>query len=66
MEKIPSFAIDRITVEDDVLKGESCYVLKGVKIGARSIIGPVSVVTKDIPSDCVDAGNPCRVIKKNN
>ena len=55
-----------ITVEDDVLKGASCYVLKGVMIGARSIIGPGSVVTKDIPSDCVDAGNPCRVIKKNN
>ena len=37
---------------------------KGVKIGARSIIGAGSVVTKDIPEDCIAAGNPCRVIKK--
>lgn len=43
--------------------GANVMVLKGVKIGARSIIGAGSVVTRDIPSDCIAAGNPARVIK---
>lgn len=52
-----------INIEDDVLIGTRCIILKGVTIGARSIIGSGSIVTKSIPSDCIAAGNPCRVIK---
>ena len=52
-----------ITIEDDVWIGAKCIILKGVTIGARSIVGAGSVVTKDIPSDCIAAGNPCKVIK---
>lgn len=52
-----------ITIEDDVWIGANSIILKGVTIGARSIIGAGSVVTKDIPADCIAAGNPCRVIK---
>lgn len=55
-----------ITIEDDVWIGAQCIVLKGVTIGARSIIGAGSVVTKSIPADCVAAGNPCKVIRKIN
>jgi acetyltransferase-like isoleucine patch superfamily enzyme len=40
-------------------------VLKGVTIGAKTIIGAGSVVIKDIPADCIAAGNPCKVIKAN-
>ena len=54
-----------IVIEDDVLIGANCIILKGVHIGARSIIGAGSVVTKDIPSDCIAAGNPCRIIRIN-
>lgn len=53
-----------IVIEDDVWIGAHSIVLKGVTIGARSIIGAGSVVTKDIPSDCIAAGNPCKVIRK--
>lgn len=53
-----------IVIEDDVWIGAHCIVLKGVTIGARSVIGAGSVVTKNIPADCVAAGNPCKVIKK--
>ena len=53
-----------IVIEDDVWIGAQSIVLKGVTIGARSIIGAGSVVTKSIPSDCIAAGNPCKV-KKN-
>lgn len=53
-----------IIIEDDVLIGTRCIILKGVTIGARSIIGSGSIVTKSIPADCIAAGNPCKVIKK--
>lgn len=53
-----------IVIEDDVLIGAYSIVLKGVHIGARSVIGAGSVVTKDIPADCIAAGNPCKVIRK--
>lgn len=52
-----------IVIEDDVWIGAHSIILKGVRIGARSVIGAGSVVTKSIPSDSVAAGNPCRVIK---
>ena len=60
-DEIPSAPI---TIEDDVWIGAKCIVLKGVHIGARSIIAAGSVVIKDIPADCVAGGNPCKVIKK--
>lgn len=53
-----------IVIEDDVWIGAQSIVLKGVTIGARSIIGAGSVVTKSIPADCIAAGNPCKVIRK--
>lgn len=52
-----------IVIEDDVFIGTRCIILKGVTIGARSVIGAGSVVAKSIPSDCIAVGNPCKVIK---
>lgn len=52
-----------IIIEDDVWIGAHSIILKGVTIGARSVIGAGSVVTKDIPADCVAAGNPCKIIR---
>ena len=52
-----------ISIEDDVWIGTNCIILKGVTIGARSVIGAGSVVTKSIPADCIAAGNPCKVIR---
>lgn len=44
--------------------GANSVVVAGVSIGERCQIGAGSVVTKDIPSYCVAAGNPARVIKR--
>lgn len=52
-----------IIIKDDVLIGTRCIILKGVTIGEKSIIGAGSIVVKDIPSNCIAAGNPCRVLK---
>jgi len=52
-----------IIIEDDVFIGMQCLILKGVTIGARSIIGAGSVVTKNVPADSIIAGNPARIIR---
>lgn len=52
-----------VVVEDDAFIGMNCIILKGVTIGARSIIAAGSVVTKSIPADCIAGGNPAKVIK---
>lgn len=54
-----------ICIEDNVLIGAYTIILKGVTIGARSIIGAGSVVTKSVPPDCIAAGNPCKIIRYN-
>lgn len=44
--------------------GAGAIILPGINIGDNSVIGAGSVVTKDIPSNVVAVGNPCRVIKE--
>ena len=53
-----------ITIGDGVWIGGNAVINPGVTIGANAVIGAGSVVTKDIPSNCVAAGNPCRVIRR--
>jgi maltose O-acetyltransferase len=52
-----------IVIEDEVWIGGNVIILPGVTIGARSMIGAGSVVTKSIPPDVFAAGNPCKVIR---
>ena len=61
----------RVTIGDDCFIGPNvsiytaCHtILPGVSIGDNVTIGAGSVVTKDIPSNSVAVGNPCKVIKK--
>jgi len=53
-----------IKIGENVWLGVNVIVLKGVTIGANTVIGAGSIVTKDIPANVVAAGNPCRVNKE--
>lgn len=52
-----------IKVGNNVWIGGNVVVLPGVTIGDNVVIGAGSVVNKDIPSNSVAVGNPCKVIK---
>lgn len=43
--------------------GTNAIILPGVRIGNHCVIGAGSIVTKDVPSGSVVAGNPARVVK---
>lgn len=52
-----------IHIGSDVWVGGGALILPGVKIGARSVIGAGSVVTRDIPEGVLAVGNPCRIVR---
>lgn len=52
-----------VTIGDNVWIGGGVIILPGVTIGDNVVIGAGSVVTKDIPSNFLAFGNPCKVIK---
>lgn len=43
--------------------GANAIIMAGVKIGDEVIVGSGAIVTKDVPSNCIVAGNPAKVIK---
>lgn len=51
-----------VSIGDNVFIGMQSTILKGVHIGNNAIIGANSLVNRDIPDNCVAAGNPCKVI----
>lgn len=46
--------------------GAGVIIVPGVTVGDNAVIGAGSVVTKDIPSNVLAAGNPCRVLREIN
>ena len=57
------YGID-VSIGDNAWIGGNAVIMPGVHIGANTVIGAGSVVTKDIPDWCIAAGNPCKVIRK--
>jgi acetyltransferase-like isoleucine patch superfamily enzyme len=55
--------IKSIWIEDYVWVGEGATILKGVRVGQAAVVAAHAVVTKDVPSYSVVAGNPASVVK---
>lgn len=58
-----SIATAPVRLCEDVWVGSDVIVLKGVTVGARSILAAGSVVTSDIPPDTLAAGVPARPVR---
>ena len=54
-----------ITIHKKVWLADNVTVLKGVEVGADSVVGINSVLTKSIPKESIAAGNPAKIIKSN-
>lgn len=64
LEKLNKVKCKKIEIGDDVFIGVNSIILKGVKIGAKSIIGAGSVVSIPIiPENSLVVGNPARIVK---
>ena len=53
-----------VIIEDHVWIGSHTIILPGVCIGRRAAIGAGSVVTRDIPANCLAVGSPARVVRQ--
>ena len=62
----PLYSKGEVVIERNVWIGDKVTILPGVHIGEGTIIAANSVVTKDIPSFCVAAGAPAKIIKQFN
>ena len=56
--------IGKTVVQSFLDNGANVVVCPGVTIGDNVVIGAGSVVTKDIPSNVIAVGSPCRVIRE--
>lgn len=52
-----------VVIGPNVWVGSFARVCKGVTIGENSIVAANAVVTKDVPPNCIVAGNPARIVK---
>jgi acetyltransferase-like isoleucine patch superfamily enzyme len=54
-----------IVIGDEVWIGAGATIMSGVTIGDGAVVAAASVVTADVPSATVAAGNPARVVREN-
>ena len=61
----PLYSKGPVYIGNDVWIGDKATILPGVTIGDGAIIAANAVVTKDVPSYSIVAGNPAHIIKEN-
>lgn len=52
-----------IVIEEDAWIGAGAMIMRGVRIGARSIVGAGAIVTQNVPDDVIVVGNPARIVR---
>ncbi len=55
-----------VYIEQRAYLGQGANVRQNIRIGRKSLVGMGAVVVKDVPPNCVVAGNPAHVISENN
>ncbi len=58
-------AFASITLGNNVWIPWDVFILPGVTIGDNVVVGAGSIINRDIPSNCIAAGNPAKVVKEN-
>ena len=53
-----------IRIKKNAWIGARVNILPGVTIGENAIVGTGSIVTKDVPDNCVVVGSPARIVKE--
>jgi acetyltransferase-like isoleucine patch superfamily enzyme len=53
-----------VVIEDDAWIGTRAFIMPGVTIGARSVVGAGAVVTRSVPPDTVVAGSPAKIVRR--
>ena len=56
-------ATAKIAIDADAFVGARAFIMPGVRVGERAIVGACSVVTRDVQTSTVVAGNPSKVIR---
>lgn len=64
LQRSRPLSVADVVIGDNVWIGENVVVLKGVNIGSNSVIAAGAVVTRDVPANCIVAGNPAVIIKR--
>jgi tetrahydrodipicolinate N-succinyltransferase len=62
--RLPDGSVDPIVIGACSFIGSNSVVCPGVTIGPRVIVAAGAVVTRSVPSDCIVAGNPARVVRR--
>ena len=57
-------SVGTIEISDDVWIGANCVITQGVNIGKHVVVAASSVVTEDIPDNCVVGGIPAKILKQ--
>jgi acetyltransferase-like isoleucine patch superfamily enzyme len=56
--------VERTIIKNGASIGTGATILANVTIGENAIVGAGSVVTKNVPANCIVAGNPAKVLRK--
>ena len=56
--------VERTVVKNGASIGTGATILANVTIGENAIVGAGSVVTKDVPANCIVGGNPAKIFRK--